>query len=39
MSKALGISESGISKIISRENVNDEIDEIRKRISLSICQA
>lgn len=39
ISAALRISESGVSKIFSRENMATEIQEIKKIISLSICQA
>ncbi len=39
ISTALRISESGVSKILSREKNEREIREVREKISLSICQA
>jgi len=39
ISEALKISESGVSKILSRGNAANEIQEAKKNISLSICQA
>ncbi|MCG8484828.1 MAG: transposase [Clostridia bacterium] len=37
--KAVGVSESGVSKIISRQNIDIELQEAKKRIKMSICQA
>ena len=37
--KAVGVSESGVSKIISRQNIDIEIQDAKKRIKMSICQA
>lgn len=39
ISKPLGISESGVSKIISRENIGNEGKKAMETIRMSICQA
>lgn len=39
ISIALGLSESGVSKIISRENIGTELQEAKENIKVSISQA